>query len=450
MSSRVVEFDNVRASVFIMQLRPCWFHPEPSRPHNKGCAILASISREPNGHRSIQFKAADGKRRTIRLGKVNQKTAEFIKTKVEALAASLASKILLDQETARWVGEIGVQLASRLAAVGLTLPRENGSSAGGLLGPVLDEYLAMRTDVKPNTMRNFKACRDRLVEFLGANRTLASITPGDADAWVVGMAKKYAKATIGVSVKRARQFFRAAVRSRLLAESPFADVKSPSMVNRSRQFFVSQSVAKAVLEACPDNEWRLIFALCRYGGLRCPSELLPLRWIDVDWERSRFLVHAPKTEHHEDGGERGVPIFPELRRFLVRHREDDTNLRTNLTRIIRKAGHRPWPKLFQNLRSTRETELAADFPIQAVCAWIGHSVSVAEKHYLQVTEDLFERAAKPGAAALQNPVQPAAASLRDDSQKQHATTVSTSCYSDMSSVSSFNGVPPIGLEPITR
>jgi hypothetical protein len=35
-----------------------------------------------------------------------------------------------------------------------------------------------------------------------------------------------------------------------------------------------------VLEACPNAEWRLIFALSRFGGLRCPSEHLVLTWAD--------------------------------------------------------------------------------------------------------------------------------------------------------------------------
>jgi integrase len=51
-------------------------------------------------------------------------------------------------------------------------------------------------------------------------------------------------------------------------------------------------------------------------GIRCPSELLPLTWNDVNWERDRFLVHSPKTEHYEGGAERWMPIFPELRPYL--------------------------------------------------------------------------------------------------------------------------------------
>ena len=67
---------------------------------------------------------------------------------------------------------------------------------------------------------------------------------------------------------------------------------------------------------------------------------------------------------------RWVPIFPELRPYLeevferadegtvsiiTRNRDTNANLRTQLTRIIRHAGLEPWPKLFHNLRASRET-----------------------------------------------------------------------------------------------
>jgi integrase len=46
--------------------------------------------------------------------------------------------------------------------------------------------------------------------------------------------------------------------------------------------FVTREEAHAVMDACPDAEWRLLFALSRFGGLRCPSEHIALRWADVD------------------------------------------------------------------------------------------------------------------------------------------------------------------------
>ena len=74
---------------------------------------------------------------------------------------------------------------------------------------------------------------------------------------------------------------------------------------------------------------------------------------------------------------------------VTRYREPGANLRTTFEKIILRAGLKPWPKLFQNLRSTRQTELAETFPAHVVCAWIGNSESVARKHYLQVTDDHF-------------------------------------------------------------
>src|SRR5207244_4889391 len=112
------------------------------------------------------------------------------------------------------------------------------------------------------------------------------------------------------------------------------------------------------------------------------------------------------------GGDRWVPLFPELRTILAeafelapdgavhvitRYRDTNANLRTQLMRIIRRAGLKPWPKLFHNLRATLETELAAQYPIHVVCAWIGHTQLIAAKHYLQVTDEDFQRATK-GAA----------------------------------------------------
>ena len=57
----------------------------------------------------------------------------------------------------------------------------------------------------------------------------------------------------------------------------------------------------------------------------------------------------------------------------------------------------PWSKLWQNLRSTRETELADQFPAHVAAAWIGNSVAVAVKHYLQVTDEHFNEAAQNAA-----------------------------------------------------
>jgi len=423
---------------------------------------MASISRDSDGRRTIQFVAADGKRKSIRLGKVSQRVAEGVRVKVEQISTALISGCPMDDETARWIAGLSDSLADKLAAAGL-VPRRGTAR----LGEFLDAYITQRTDAKPNTVRNLEAAKARLIEFFGPDKGLRDITPGDADAWLLSLRERYASGTAGRTVKRAKQFFRAAIRRKLLHENPFADVKAPSEANEARKHFVPNEDAQKVLESCPDTEWRLIFALSRYGGLRCPSEHLALEWAGVDWVRNRFWVPSPKTEHHEGHEGRWVPIFAELRPYLEeafelaepgavhvinRYRDTNANLRTQFLRIIKRAGVSPWPKLFQNLRASRETELAEGFPIHVVCKWIGHAAKIAEKHYLQVTDDHFERAAKSGALAVQNAVQQPAAPFRTEPPELPETGNSSGFMlvgAGACEKVQNGGVPLVGLEPRT-
>ena len=389
---------------------------------------MASVSKDPNGRKTIQFVAGDGKRRSIRLGKCSQKTAESVRVRVEHLAAAVNHGAPLDDETARWVTERESTMYNRLAAAGLVKPREpqTGESRHDVkLGDFLGQYLTGRTDIKPSTRTNLEQVQRNLLDFFGADKPLREVSPGDADGFRVFLLGKLAENTVRRNCGRAKQFFRAALRKRLIQENPFADMKSCTVqANASRFYYVTRDEAQKVLDACPDAQWRLLFALARFGGLRVPSEPLGLRWGDVDWERGRITVHSPKTEHHHGRESRLVPIFPELRPHLeatfdeaepgtefviTRYRCRNANLRTQLERIIRRAGLEPWQKPFQNCRSTRETELAQDYPLHVATAWLGNTAAVAAKHYLQVTDADFDRAvqsgAESGAGAVRNQVQ---------------------------------------------
>ena len=85
--------------------------------------------------------------------------------------------------------------------------------------------------------------------------------------WAVSLKETYADATVGRTIKRARQLFRAAKRGDLIQRNPFDDLKIPDAANPARLFFVTREMTEVVLSQCPTNEWKLIFALCRYGGL---------------------------------------------------------------------------------------------------------------------------------------------------------------------------------------
>jgi len=382
---------------------------------------MASLTNEPNGRKRIQFTAPNGSRRTIRLGKMPMRSANAVKLKIENILASKLSGHALDDETARWIANLDSVLVDRLANAGLIERREVVE-----LQPFLEAYFEARSDVKESTKTNWRHTRRNLIEYFGPETSIRAITSGDAAEWRLSLIRAgLADNTVRKRCSNAKQFFNSAVAKELIPSNPFAELKSAVIANRRRFYFISRDEADRVIAACPDAQWRLLFALSRYGGLRCPSEHLSLRWENIDWAGGRIRIHSPKTEHLEGHDWRIIPLFPELRPYLedayeirepsddhviTRYRRTNTNLRTQLMKIIRRAGLKPWPKLFQNLRSSRQTELEEQFPSHVVCTWIGNSPGVAKKHYLQVTEEHLRKAAD--VEATQNPTQQDAAAGR--------------------------------------
>ncbi len=261
----------------------------------------------------------------------------------------------------------------------------------------------------------------------------------------------------------AKQFLQDAVDRGMIQSNPFKHRDIPTATgagDKSREFFVTRELADKVIEALPDAQWRLMFALARYGGLRCPSEVLSLRWGDIDWNGQRIVVSSPKTEHHEEGASRVIPLFPELSPYLEdchelaeegsvfvisRYRKFDSNYGVLLNKLVRRAGLPTWPKPFQNLRASRETELVEKFPMHVACKWIGNSQLVAAKHYLQVTDEHFEK-------ALQKAVQQPAEMPRKASQPIRPISAKTRVFQGIASVCGSlrkYRVGDEGLEPPT-
>lgn len=374
---------------------------------------MASIGNDSGGRKRILFVANDGSRKTVRLGKCSAKTAEAIRVHVEALADAKARGVTVPRETALWVVGISDALHDRLHRAGLV---EKRISAGAVkLDRFIGDYLAQRVDVKPATMAVLQQARRHLVETLG-DVSLAAVTSADGDRFRAAMiGRKVAKSTLHKWQRYARHFMEVAKRRKLIPENPFAHLKGAVKGDPARRRFVPAADVQRVMHAATDPQWKLLIALARWGGLRIPSEALALKWGDVDFENMRFTVRASKTEHHDDGGVRITPIFPELYPHLravydaeapggavyviTRYRDPAANLRTQLNRFIVEAGLKPWPKPWQNMRASRATELADLYPSHVPAAWLGHSEIIANTYYRQVTEDHFKRASAAHKAA---------------------------------------------------
>ena len=384
-----------------------------------GVDLMASLSKEA-GRDSWKLSWYEGaKRKAIRLGGMPKKTAGQFLVKFEELLGVRRGGGSMPQALGEWAKGLDAELRKKLEGLGL-LECKRRLTLGGLC----DEYKASRTNVAPaTTVRDRQVCA-LLTERFGADRLIESITVRDAEEWVRWLAAEGNKRDSerqtlqGNTVRRrtgtARQIFATAIRWELLKGNPFDGLATTVRENRERQEFVTWQNILKVIKVAPTLEWKALIAFVRLVGPRVPSELVGLTWADVDLVSKRIVIKSPKTKHH--GGEHAVrscPIFPELVPYLEKLSESvgpgvmvplsspvfpvacgsTVNLRTAFSRLIVLAGLSVWPKLFVNLRSSRETELLAVYPVADVCRWFGHSPAVAARFYAQSRSEVADRAA---------------------------------------------------------
>lgn len=376
---------------------------------------MASLFSTGNRTWCIQFEHPNGGRRSFRPGKMSERQAETVKQHVEELASAKASGVMVPRSTAAWVDGLGQTQRERLAKCGLVEHRELLTVAEWV-----KRYNDGKVEVKTNTMKVMRQAERHLARHMG-DRELSSVTAGDADAYRSALGgEKRARATVSKWCGYAKQFFGAAVKAQLIDTNPFEHHRRNERGGAKAYFDVPEDWAWRIIDEAPDPQWKLMIGLGRWGGLRMMSEAVALRWADVDFsDPPHFTVNASKTEHHESGGPRLVPMFPELvplfqlayddapegsEHIIRRYRDPDANTRTQLNRYVKAAGLKPWPKPWQNMRATRANEVEREYGQFLESAWIGHTAKVARSHYLHVNgPDMIRATDKP--EALQKAVQ---------------------------------------------
>jgi integrase len=366
---------------------------------------MSSVYKQGNSY-LLQVGVGRG-RRVRRLGDLTRDGARTVEHHVEQIERSRKAAVSLPAATATWLGDITDDLHAKLAALGLVSSRSRPDNGGipTTIGRLWDDFFLRRPDLKKWTVSNLEQTKLRCVEFFKL-KPVAAINQGDAKdfrRWLVE--KKYSPATVAGFVNKTRQLLNDAIDHGLLSSNPFRKVGGGSQVNEERRFYVSREAIERVMDKAPSDEWKLLIALGRYGGLRIPSEVVGLKISDIDLERGRITIASPKTEK-QGKSKRVIPLWPELRPLIetmVKKAAPDQvrllpfilpgyNPHTQFVRLIERAGLNPWPKVWQNLRATRETELLKDFPIHVVCGWIGNTERIARRHYLQTTEEDFDKA----------------------------------------------------------
>lgn len=356
-----------------------------------------------------------------------RRSAETFKARVEELVGYSASQTMPGPKLVEWLDGLKAKFKTKLANVDLIEAADGETGAPATIGELLAEYQAMRSSLGNRSKLNLGQAVKSFNRYFGETKKLRTFVPADGlryRDWALSKGRKskpdpsendkptksgLAEATVRKFCQIGRQVFVYAIKRRAFrGENPFSGIPTAAVGNSDRQHFVSQEVTQKVIEEAPNAEWRAIIALSRFGGLRVPSEFTNLRWGDIDFMNRRLTVRSPKT------GARICPIFAELMPYLEELAstvqpgietplsalvipscgDASKNLRTRFQRILERAGVvKQWPRLFHNLRASRETELLGQYPARDVVEWLGNSEATAMKHYAMASSSSFEKAA---------------------------------------------------------
>jgi len=290
---------------------------------------------------------------------------------------------------------------------------ERARAAAPTLAAWIARYLELRTDIGPATRKEISTTRDYLVKHFGADRRIDTITRADAAAFraylsrvMVGEGDDVRPAmteqTIRKHIRACRVLFGAnhgALALDLIAFNPFdRQAASPPRVDKTWRYVTAEQTA-ALLDACPNDSWRVLVALCRWAGLRL-GEAMRLTWANVDFDTRQLTVEHEGRQTTKKRT-RVVPIQPALMVELIRRYNSaaegepvvslpSNNIRRDFRVIVKRAKLEPWDSPFHTLRKNLRTDWDALYPASDVSDWLGHSDEVGREHYHQTKDETLD------------------------------------------------------------
>lgn len=283
--------------------------------------------------------------------------------------------------------------------------------AGGKAPTLLEwthRYMELRTDLSDSTRDLHETTIKYLLEFYHHEVRLDAISRAratDFRAWLGKQRRTYARvredreppesyplgtATVRKHIRNCKVIFGMAVEQDVLTFNPFDRENGTAPEPDKDWRYVTDAEMGKVLAACPDQDWRHAFALCRWAGLRI-AEATHLTWDRIDLEGRSLTVVTRRGMTTTKERRRVVPIQPALHAVLAAATKREGaavctlpgSPYNDVDKVLEAAGLKPWPKPFHTLRKNLATDWQAKYPPLDVAAWLGHDVTVAAKHYHQ-------------------------------------------------------------------
>ena len=226
---------------------------------------MASLSTGKNGNQKglhrIYYKAADGRRQILYLGRCPVKKAEGVERCVSDLERCRVDGSIPGPATTHWLAGISAELHAKLAKHGLTQPRV---SVAVTEVPVvtLDELLERYKNrpkwraKKESGQKAAESTFTHLIGYYGGARDILSITETDAEdlaGYLVEpkpLGAGLAEATAAGIINAGSALMRFATRSRLVPFNPFQEIRRGSYATAHKAFVKADTIT-LVIDLCP-------------------------------------------------------------------------------------------------------------------------------------------------------------------------------------------------------
>lgn len=287
------------------------------------------------------------------------------------------------------------------------------------LSTFIDNYLkARKNEIAEGTFELHKTTGKYLRAFFRDDPRIDHITKQQARSFKTALGagelsyvsqrpQKLSAGTIDGHMRNARTMFNFAKADEMITDNPFSHLCQTIRVDKEWHY-VTPSEYERLVNASPDVNWQLLFALCRLAALR-RAEALHLTWNNIDWNNYTLEVISKDRWKTKTRRSRKVPICLELQAQLAAADPGDPSCRRPIIEgisksIIRRMFHKirkaggvdEYNKPFQAMRKS----CAQDWADQNVHPltlqeWMGHTTfDTTMNYYLKVSNEEYKRASK--------------------------------------------------------
>jgi len=161
------------------------------------------------------------------------------------------------------------------------------------LGQFQEEYLTWAEQVQGrSTFRANRLALQKLVDIAGKNLRLSQVSRKHADQ-LIARNSGLSTASINNYIRHARSVLNKAVDWQHLKSNPFARVRELPKEKKAPSYIGQDQLSKFFASIKDVYLRRLIAAYLATGRRR--TELINLKWQDIEWDRGRYFVARSKT-----------------------------------------------------------------------------------------------------------------------------------------------------------